>query len=56
MKAVNIDWDTDEQEAMDDYVGLPSSVDIPSNVDEDDIADWLSNIYGFCVRGFNLIK
>lgn len=102
MKAVNIDWDTDEQEAtedvldyaskkeiadllgaetyeienmneddlydfirdafhhypglMDDYFGLPSSVDIPNNVDEDDIADWLSNIYGSCIRGFDLIK
>ena len=101
MKAINIDWDTDEQDVaeevldyasqkeiadllkvdekkianinqddlydlirdtfhhrpglMDDYLGLPSSIEIPENVEKNEIADWLTSTYEYCIRGFELI-
>lgn len=50
--AVDIEWDTDGEDA--DMIGLPSWVEIPSYVDEDDIADYLSDVFGFCVIGFEI--
>ena len=39
--------------ALCDFVGLPDEVDIPEELtDEEDIADWLSDEYGFCHDGF----
>ena len=101
MKAINIDWDTDEQDVaeevldyasqkeiadllkvdekeianinrddlydlirdtfhhrpglMDDYLGLPSSVEIPEDVEKNEIADWLTYTYDYCVRNFELV-
>ena len=63
MKAVNIKWDVDELEDLDN---LPTEVEIPDNLidnnedfDEDyyysDISDWLSDEYGFCHFGFELV-
>lgn len=44
--AVNIDWDTD-----DENIDLPAEVKLPRNFDADsDIADYLSDIYGFCIN------
>lgn len=59
MKAINIKWDVDELEDL-DY--LPTEVEIPSYLitDEDDllddISDWLSDEYGFCHDGFELVN
>ena len=59
MKAVNIKWDVDELEDLDN---LPTEVEIPSYLitDEDDllddISDWLSDEYGFCHFGFELVN
>lgn len=50
--AMDIEWDTDGEDA--DMIGLPSWVEIPENVDEDDIADYLSDVFGFCVFGFEI--
>lgn len=50
--AMDIEWDTDGEDA--DMIGLPSWVEIPSYVDEDDIADYLSDVFGFCVFGFEI--
>jgi hypothetical protein len=33
-------------------MGLPSSVRVPSDLEEDEIADYLSDEYGFLVNGF----
>lgn len=49
MKAINIKWDTDDQ-----VVDLPSEVEIPEGYFEDDIADYLSDEYGWCVFSFEL--
>lgn len=50
--AVDIDWDTDGEE----IIGLPTLVEIPNFIDEDEIADFLSDEYGYCVFGFNIVK
>lgn len=50
--AVDIDWDTDGEDEED--LGLPSRVEIPFFVDDDEIADYLSDEYGYCVFGFNI--
>lgn len=35
---------------------LPEEVDIPDGMwDEDEIADWLSEEFGFCYYGFELV-
>lgn len=50
MKATNIKWDTDG------YVieWLPTIVDIPQDIEEIYIADYLSDEYGFCVESFEI--
>lgn len=41
--------------ALDEFMGLPSEVEIPEELTDDgDIADWLSDEYGFCHEGFQL--
>ena len=68
MKAINIKWDVTDgaedmtKEEMDEILSaLPTEVEIPSYLitDEDDsledISDWLSDEYGFCHDGFELV-
>lgn len=50
-KATDIEWDLDDD--CED-VELPSEVDVPYDVYDDDVDDWLSDVYGFCVKDFNL--
>lgn len=49
MKATNIEWVTDGYE-----IDLPKEVYIPSRIDEDFIADYLSDEFGFLVESFNI--
>lgn len=52
MKAANIIWDTDG----DDDVALPSEIDIPAGItDEEDISEYITEVTGFCHKGFNII-
>ena len=52
MKAINILWDVDEEE---DLENLPAEIEIPDGMnDEDEISDYLSDITGFCHKGFML--
>ena len=64
MKAINIKWDTDGD--MEVFESLPTEVEIPDNLLEGyngtnfdtyypDISDWLSDEYGFCHFGFELV-
>ena len=48
--AYDINWDTDGEKV--DY--LPNSVMIPHTVDDDDIADYLSDRFGFCIFDFKI--
>lgn len=53
MKAINIDWDIDYEE---DRESLPTEIEIPVDIeDEDKISDYLSDVTGFCHKGFELI-
>ena len=53
MLVTNIEWDTDEEEwEDDDDLDLPTEVEVPDDIDPDDIADWLSDKYEFFVRSF----
>jgi hypothetical protein len=49
-KTISIEWDTDgmDEEELD----LPTEVEIPIDLDEDRVSDWLSDMYGFCVKGW----
>ena len=55
-KATEIDWCVDKDE--DDYEEiiaiLPKEVDIPCDVLDDDIADYLSDEYNFLVNYYNV--
>lgn len=50
--ATNIIWDTDDEDI--DYFDLPSRVEIPTEVDVEDIADYLSDEFSFCVKRFDI--
>lgn len=52
MKAINIIWDVDFAE---DLNILPTEIEIPAHInDEDVISDYLSDVTGFCHKGFVL--
>ena len=41
---------------VNEIIGLPDEVDVPvpEEYTEDDITDWLSDTYGWCVRRYNI--
>lgn len=45
---VIVQWDTDGEEIDD----LPNVVEIPSSLDELEVADYLSDEYGWCVESW----
>lgn len=45
----NIKWVTDGE-----VVELPTEVEVADNLDDDQIADYLSDTYGWLVEGFSL--
>lgn len=51
MKVYDIDWDIDHDD-LDLVLDLPVEVDVPDGTDIDDIADMLSDEYGWCVNSF----
>ena len=54
MKATNIIWDVDCEE---DGESLPTEIEIPEGMkDKDEISDYLSDVTGFCHKGFNLVE
>ena len=55
LKAINILWDVDEE---DGEVDLPDEVIIPDDIcgdDDDEISDYLSDLTGFCHKGYDLV-
>ena len=60
-KAVNIQWDTYDAEYDEEYgaedekleeLNLPQEIDIPDDVDDEDVGDYISDLTGFCHYGF----
>ena len=53
LKVTNIKWDTDGNvEALDE---LPVEIIIQEYIEEEDICDHLSDEYGYCVFGFDVV-
>ena len=50
MNRVYVDWETDGTPIED--IGLPTEVEVPGNIEVDEIADYLSDKYGFLVNSF----
>lgn len=54
MKAVDIDWDIDCEE---DREFLSTEIEIPDSMEDDDeISDYLSDVTGYCHKGFRMVK
>ena len=52
--AINIQWDVDNEADLD---SLPQRVILPEEMtDDDEISDYLSDLTGFCHRGFSLVE
>lgn len=49
MKATNIIWDVDYPE---DLKMLPTEIEIPDYIEEDDVPDYISDLTGFCHKGY----
>ena len=49
MKITNIEWDVDEAESLN---FLPTEIDVPDGLDEDEISDYITDFSGFCHKGF----
>ena len=49
MKAINIKWETDGED-----VNLPNEVEIPEEVDEEGVSDFLSDEYGWLINSYEL--
>lgn len=47
---VKVDWDCEEEN-----VNLPEEVVVPDEVDEEEVADWLSDEYGWCVNSWYVV-
>ncbi len=56
MKAINIEWDIDPNESECGFVLLlPDEISIPEDITGmEGISDYISNITGFCHKGFKL--
>jgi predicted metal-dependent hydrolase len=50
MKVI-VNWETDNEK-----VDLPEKVEVPDNISEEEIADWLSDKYGWLVNSYSEIK
>ncbi len=52
MKITNIVWDIDDENEEAGTLTLPTEVIIDEAVDKEDVADFLSDEFGWCVKGF----
>jgi hypothetical protein len=46
-RTIEVTWDTDGEE-----VDLPEIVLVPADVEDEDVTDWLSDRYDWCVEGW----
>ena len=58
MKATDIHWDLkdDVLEYNIDECDVPTEVDLPDNINVFDVADYLSDKYGFLVISFKFVE
>lgn len=58
---IRVDWDlTDDDNDGEAYtleeVGIPAVVEVPDDIPEEDVSDYLSDNYGWCVNSWRLIQ
>lgn len=54
MKAINIKWDVDDEK---DLENLPKEIYVPLEMtDEEEISDYITDLTGFCHKGFELVE
>ena len=54
-REVYVEWDVSDSEFENFvYEGIPRKVYVPMSVAEEDIADWLSDKYGYCVESYTI--
>ena len=54
-REVYVEWDVSDSEFENFvYEGVPRKVYVPMSVAEEDIADWLSDTYGYCVKSYTI--
>ena len=58
-RLVEVKWDTNGDlgiwhDPLD--CGLPEVVDVPGDIHEDDISDYLSDKWGYCHFGWNFVE
>ena len=54
-REVYVEWDVSDSEFENFvYEGVPRKVYVPMSVAEEDIADWLSDKYGYCVESYTI--
>lgn len=50
---VKVNWDLSTDDKDEPYTleeaGVPEIVDVPDNIEKDEITDWLSDTYGWCL-------
>jgi hypothetical protein len=51
MATIYVNWETDGYSL--EELGLKNEVDIPNDIDEEDIVEYLSNEYGFLVNSIS---
>ena len=44
-KTYGVNWDTDGEK-----VDLPLTVTVPAHIEDDEAADYISDIYGWCIN------
>ena len=49
-RLVKVDWDTDGEDI--EECGLPEEVSVPWYVTDEEVADYCSDIYGYCVNSW----
>lgn len=52
-RKVEVEWDVDDEDELDD---LPEVVNVPEDICEDDVVDWLSGNYGYCVSDWGYME
>ena len=54
-REVYVEWDVSDSE-FETFMneGIPRKVYVPMSVAEEDIADWLSDKYGYCVESYTI--
>jgi hypothetical protein len=54
-RLVYVDWDVSDSE-YETFVnkGIPRRIFVPMSVDVEDIVDWLSREYGYCVESYTI--